>query len=140
MKPIARKPSTGMNDTERKFADHLYMLQLAGEIKAYMFEPQKFTLVRNVEGGHNAVTYTPDFMIVHDGHFEYVDVKAKGKPNPGYTETGKKKRQWTSMRDDARVKMNMAAEIFKWYEWSVYYYEQGKWTKESVSGKLEEAN
>ncbi len=127
-----------MNDTERKFADRLHMLQLAGEIKAYMFEPQKFNLTHNVEGGHNAVTYTPDFMIVHHDRFEYVDVKAKGKPDLGYTELGKKKKQWTSMRDDARVKINMAAEIFPWYEWSVYYDGQGQWIKESVSGKLGE--
>jgi hypothetical protein len=137
MKPIIRKFNSGMNDTERKFADRLFLLKCAGEIIDYRFEPVKFMLIGNIEGGHNAVTYTPDFMIVHPDHFEYVDVKARGKLKSVTTKSGKlRKKQWSSMEDDARVKINIVAGLHPWYEWSVYYFEQGQWIKESVSGEM----
>ena len=78
MKPIV--PASTMNKPEASFAWQLEILKRAGEILDYKFEPMKFILAGNIEGGHNAVTYTPDFMIVHPDHFEFVDIKAKGKP------------------------------------------------------------
>ena len=80
MKPLV--PVSTMNKPEASFAWQLEILKRAGEILDYKFEPMKFILAGNVEGGHNAVTYTPDFMIVHSDHFEFVDIKAKGKRAP----------------------------------------------------------
>jgi hypothetical protein len=115
-----------MNSAEQRYARYLDMLQAGGEIIGYKFEPMKFILAGNVEGGHNAVTYTPDFMIVHPDHFEFVDIKAKGKPKTVVVRSGKvKTKQWSSMRDDARAKINIAAAQFPWFQWSVYYLEEG---------------
>lgn len=122
MKPIS-PVSQPMNKTEKKFADYLYLLLLAREIVDYKFQPMKFSLAENIEGGHNAVTYTPDFLIVHPDRFELVDTKAKTK-------------NWSSMRDDARVKINLAAKLFPWFEWSVYYLDGKSWIKESISGPI----
>jgi len=80
MKPL--RIESPMNSAEQRYAQYLDMLQTIGEILGYKFEPMKFILAGNVEGGHNAVTYTPDFMVVYPDHFEFVDVKAKGKRAP----------------------------------------------------------
>jgi len=133
MKPIVKEKKGGMNETETAFAQQLEWLKRAGEIIGYKFEPMKFILAGNVEGGHNAVTYTPDFMIVHPDYFEFIDVKARGRAKTVVTQSGKlRKKQWSSMRDDARVKINIAAEMFPWFQWSVCYREAGRWVKEMV--------
>ena len=36
------------------------------------------------------------------------------------------------MRDDARAKINIAAAQFPWFQWAVYYLEEGRWTKEKL--------
>ncbi len=125
---------TPMNSTEQQFAWQLELCKRAGEILDYRFEPMKFILAGNVEGGRNAVTYTPDFMIVHRDHFEFVDVKARGKARRAVVAKSGKVRttQWSSMRDDARAKINIAASQFPWFQWSVYYLEGGRWAKEKV--------
>jgi len=54
-------------------------------------------------------------------------------PKAVVVKSGKvKTKQWTSMRDDARAKINIAAAQFPWFRWSVYYLEEGRWTKEKV--------
>ena len=122
-----------MNSTEQRYAQYLDVLQAAGEIIGYRFEPMKFILAGNVAGGRNAVSYTPDFMVVYPDHFEFVDVKAKGKRRVILDKSGKlKTKQWTSMRDDARAKINVAAAQFPWFQWSVCYLEEGRWIKENV--------
>jgi len=122
-----------MNKTEARYAQYLDLLKKAGEIIDYKFEPMKFILSSNIEGARNAVTYTPDFLIVYPEHFEFVDVKARGKAKTVMSKSGKlRKQQWSSMRDDARAKINIAAELFPWFRWAVYYLDGSRWIKEDI--------
>lgn len=76
-----------MNKTERAYSDRLTLLQRAGEIRGWSYEPRKFTLARRT-------TYTPDFEVVtNSGKLEYHEVK-------GF------------MREDANVKLKVAAAMF----------------------------
>jgi hypothetical protein len=124
-----------MNQTETAFAWMLQAQKAKGEIIDFRFEPIKFILAENIEGGHNAVTYTPDFIVVYPDYFEFVEIKAKGKSKIVLDKSGKAKtKQWSSMRDDARVKINIAATQFPWFKWSVWYaLENGEWVKEKVN-------
>ena len=76
-----------MNKLERAYADHLYARQLAGEIKKYWFQGMTLRL-------GNDCRYTPDFVVLlASGELEMHEVK-------GF---------W---RDDARVKIKVAAEMY----------------------------
>lgn len=132
MQPI--KVESSMNKTESAFAQYLDLLQRAGEIIEYRFESIKFTLSRNIPGGRNAVTYTPDFMIVYEDYFEFVDIKARAEVKLVVNKSGKlRKKQWSSMRDDARCKINIAAELYPRFRWAVYYFERNRWIKEAIN-------
>lgn len=77
----------GMNKTEAAYADHLLLLQRAGEIAWFAFEGVKLRLA-------DKTFYTPDFAVMlADGTMEMREVK-------GYWE------------DDARVKIKVAAAMF----------------------------
>lgn len=77
----------GMNGTERKYAQHLELLRHANAIAWWKFECLKFRLADNTY-------YTPDFAVMKtSGEMEMHEVK-------GF---------W---RDDARVKIKVAADIF----------------------------
>ena len=120
-----------MNSIEEEFSWILEQQKRAGEIVDYAFEAMTFRLA-------DRTTYTPDFVIVHHDHFELVDVKARGVAKIGISKkTGKPyKKQWTSKRDDAAVKMKVAAERFPWMQWAYYYHEaDGRWTREGVKGE-----
>jgi len=119
MKPLYWDAYSDMNKTEVAYAKQLNLLQSAGQIVSWMFEPIKFVLSHNVEGKRNATTYTIDFMVVMKDKFVFVEVKTK-------------RGKWTSMRDDARVKINMVAEMFPWFEFRVAYYEKGRFTEKGV--------
>ena len=88
--PVTLANMFQMNRTERKYADELYRLQLAGEIVAYQFEPVKLRLARRT-------FYTPDFLVVFPDHFEFHEVK-------GFA------------RDDAMVKLKVAARLYPWFK------------------------
>ena len=116
-KPIIPKPV--MNKTEVRYVNEVLTPELyAKEILAWKFEPLKFILSMNVKGKRNSVTYKPDFLVVHFDRFEFVEVKAK-------------RGDWTSMRDDARVKINVCAELFPWFEFNVVYLTKGGWVNEA---------
>ena len=76
-----------MNKTEAAYAELLQGLKLNGKIQDYKFECVKLKLADKTH-------YTPDFMVISaDGEVEFHEVK-------GF---------W---RDDARVKIKVAAEIY----------------------------
>jgi hypothetical protein len=76
-----------MNKTEQAYSEHLEALRLAGELRAWRFEPLKFRIGRGCY-------YTPDFeVITAEGYLEYHEVKG-----------------W--WRDDARVKIKAVASLF----------------------------
>ncbi len=81
-----RKPGE-MNGTERKMAEYLEVKRRAGEVLWYEFEKYTLKLATNTR-------YTPDFAVMlADYTLEFWEVK-------GF---------W---RDDARVKIKVAASLF----------------------------
>lgn len=84
---LGRMKTGQMNKTEAEYAEHLQILKNCGEIAWYRFEGMKFRLADNT-------FYTPDFAVMRsDGRLEMHEVK-------GF---------W---RDDARVKIKVAADIY----------------------------
>lgn len=93
--PMLAKASAGrprhesgvMNGLEKKYAQHLEMRKMVGEIVDYKFEPLKLKLAP-------ATFYNPDFLILMpDGRLELHETK-------GF------------MEDDAAVKIKVAREMF----------------------------
>lgn len=89
-RPVKRPIPGSMNKTEREYADHLNMLKMAGEIEDWKYEGIKFKLANNTH-------YIPDFLVVYPTHMEIHEVK-------GF---------W---RDDGRVKIKVAADLFPWFK------------------------
>ncbi len=88
-KPRARVESSDgrMNKTEAAYAGELELRRLAGEVAWFAFEAIKLRLAVKT-------FYTPDFLVVlADGEVQFHEVK-------GF---------W---REDARVKIKVAAELF----------------------------
>lgn len=84
---LGRMKAGKMNKTEAEYGALLAQLQMTGEIRWYSFEGMTFKLADNTR-------YTPDFAVMRtDGLIELHEVK-------GF---------W---RDDARVKIKVAAELF----------------------------
>lgn len=76
-----------MNKTEARYAEHLRLLQIAGDVLWYRFEGLKFRLADNT-------FYTPDFAVMlADRSLEAHEIKG----------------HW---REDARVKIKVAAEMY----------------------------
>lgn len=76
-----------MNGTEAEYAQHLKLLQMAGDVVWYKFEGMKFRLADNT-------FYTPDFTVMlKDGTLQAHEVK-------GFWE------------DDAKVKIKVAADLY----------------------------
>lgn len=98
-----------MNKTERRYADYLEMLKVAGEIIWYGYETLKIKLA-------DRTTYTPDFTVVTGrNHLEFHEVKG-----------------W--WRDDARVKIKIAAKQIPWARFiavrAIPQKDGGGWEKE----------
>lgn len=111
MKPILER--LNQNKTEAAYDELLRLRKLAGEIEDYRFEPFKLFLSHNVPGGRAATVYIPDFLVVFSDHFEVHEVK-------GF---------W---REDAKVKIKMAAELFPWFKFIAVYAERGQWRYEEL--------
>lgn len=110
--PVHRCHVAGeMNKTEAAYSRQLDTLVAAGEIVAFRFEAVRFTLAHNVSGARNAMTYTPDFMVITDDNIQFHETK-------GF------------MREDALLKVKMAAEIYPWFRWFVIRKTKTGWDKE----------
>ena len=84
---LGRLKTGEMNKTEKAYADHLALLQRAGELLWFRFEGVKLRLADNT-------FYTPDFAVLAaDGVMELHEVK-------GF---------W---QDDARAKIKIAADQY----------------------------
>jgi len=102
-----KKPIGGLNKLELRYQDHLRLLLSAGEISRYEFEPVKLRLAK-------ATYYTPDFRVLTpEGLIQYHEVK-------GF---------W---RDDARVKIKVAAEVHDCYKFCavVWRLKEKEWCYE----------
>lgn len=84
---LGRMKAGKMNKTEAEYDALLAQLQMTGEIQWYSFEGMTFKLADNTR-------YTPDFAVMRTG---------------GVIELHEVKGFW---RDDARVKIKIAAELF----------------------------
>lgn len=102
---LGRLKQGEMNKTEARYAAYLEQLKQAGEVLWYKFEGLKFRLANNT-------FYTPDFAVmIRDGQMQLHEVK-------GY---------W---RDDAKVKIKMAAELYP-FEFIAVYFQKGRWQFET---------
>jgi len=90
-----------MNKTERAYADYLYTQQLAKLIIAYHYEPIKLKLA-------DRTYYTPDFLVITPHQFEFHEVK-------GF------------MRDDANVKLKVAANKYPWFSFKLVKRQGKQW-------------
>jgi len=99
MRPLEQQQK--MNKTEARYAQQLELRKRAGEIVDYKFEPFRLILANNT-------SYCPDFLVVRKDHFEIHEVK-------GF---------W---RDDARVKIKVAARQFPWFAFIAIQYKKKEW-------------
>ena len=84
---MSRYTSKNMNKLESRYAMRLEAMRAAGELACWTFEAVKLRLA-------DKTFYTPDFIVMHlNGDIEFHETK-------GF---------W---RDDARVKIKVAAELF----------------------------
>lgn len=112
-KPAVARPAdlfAGMNDTEKEWATILEAEKRDGTIEDWRFESFTLTLAPDCR-------YTPDFWVLRgNGEMEFHETK-------GF---------W---RDDAKVKIRVAARMFPWFTFTAYRKrpkkEGGGWHKES---------
>ena len=98
-----------MNRLERRYADRLELLKVAGEIWRWDFQSIKFRLADNT-------FYTPDFVVyLPDGRIEIHETK-------GFWE------------EDARVKFKVAAESFPFPFVAVQWVKKA-WVFERIEAK-----
>ncbi len=104
-KTTVREYPTSMNQTERKYALYLTTLQRSGQILRWDFEAEKLRLAEKT-------FYSPDFrVIMPDGTIQFHEVK-------GF---------W---RDDARVKIKVAAYSHPYKFIAVSATKKGGWSYE----------
>jgi len=99
MKPIIK--DRYKNSLERRYADYLYRLQLRKEIVSYMYEPFGLRLA-------DKTFYHPDFLVIYPGHFEIHETK-------GF------------LRDDANVKIKVAAKMFSFWNFKMIFWKNKQW-------------
>ena len=93
-----------MNSLERDYAHQLEMLMLSGQILRWKFEALNFRLAHKT-------FFMPDFMVVKKELIEFHEVK-------GF---------W---REDARVKIKVAAQMYPWFKWVAVQYKKKQWIYE----------
>ena len=97
-----RDKATRMNKTEAQYAEVLEIRLRAGEIYSWRYEPITLRLADDTR-------YTPDFMVIGAlGQIAFHEVK-------GF---------W---RDDALVKIKVAAELFPEFKFFALRLEKGQW-------------
>ena len=107
MSGVSLKPTPGpMNGWEAEHARDLDLRILAGEIVAYAFETFRF----EIAAGR---VYIPDFVVLYKYGFGVHEVK-------GFK------------RDDAMVKLAVAARAYPDINFSLWTKESGPWTVEAV--------
>jgi len=102
--PRTRPVPGAMNKTEAAYADYLQKRLMGGEIIAYRFEALKLRLA-------DKTFYTPDFIVTYQHQIECHEVK-------GF---------W---RDDARVKIKVAASLYPEFAFVAVRRVKGGWEYE----------
>ncbi len=101
-----RTRTIGMNKLESAYGLELEKMKLTGEIIEYKFEAVKLRLA-------DRTYYTPDWFVIFPGHLEFRETK-------GF------------MRDDAAVKLKVAAEQFPWFRFVLVKYVKKQWITQEV--------
>jgi len=109
-----KNPAIRMNKWETAYSQYLDARKFANEIRDYRFEPFKLILTHG-RPGVAEMSYKPDFLVVNwpsmkpeDDLFEIHEVK-------GF------------MREDAQLKLKMAAELFPYFVFVLVTREKGHW-------------
>lgn len=103
-----RRTPGQMNRTEAAWRDNLELQKAGGSIVWYGYEAMTLKLAHDCR-------YTPDFIVVtNDGEVQAHEVK-------GF---------W---RDDARVKVKVAAEKFSWIKFVCVTKGKGRWGVEEIT-------
>jgi hypothetical protein len=111
-------PRGTMNALEQRYAQHLDLRALAGEVLGWRFEKVTFLLAGDVR-------YTPDFEVRKaDGTLEYHDCKGTTKR----TRKSGESVQAPWVEEDARIKIRVAAHEMPWHRFCLVF-ERG--TKQS---------
>lgn len=112
--PVAATPAGERKDTryrskaEARYADVLEAERMAGRIRSWRYEAITLKLA-------DRVRYTPDFLVV------YTDLcMALHEVKGGY------------IRDDARIKLRVAVEMYPWFAWVLAVYSRGAWEVERL--------
>jgi len=105
MKPY--RPIEKMNNTEKRYAVQLGLMKRAGQILGWSFEGLNFRLA-------DRTYFKPDFLVVFPDRFEIHEVK-------GF---------W---RDDARVKIKVAAKLYPWFKWVAVQWKKKQWVYEKIN-------
>ncbi len=105
-KSLPDVPSAAMNKWESQYARFLDADVLGGRIEWYGFERLTIRLAKRTR-------YTPDFTVIRNGRIEFHEVK-------GF---------W---RDDARVKLKVAAEMNRWATFFAVTKKHGDWEWERI--------
>lgn len=106
-KALGRMKQGAMNKTEQAYANYLETLKQIGQIREYWFEPEGLRLA-------DKTFYHPDFRVFRDdGYIEFHEVK-------GF---------W---RDDAKVKVKVAAKEHWLYKFVIVKKIKGGWSYEEV--------
>jgi len=112
MTAVAVLRDAPMNREEAARAEALGLLQAAGRIRRYDFQPEKLRLAKST-------FYTPDFrVILPDWSIEFEDVKGR-----------KGARYWCE--EDAKVKIKLAAELHPYRFAIVWRLSSGLWQREA---------
>lgn len=104
MKPLPITSS--MNKTEAAFAKHLENARITGKLIRWEFEGVKLRLAKKT-------FYTPDFLAVYPEVFTFYEVKG-----------------W--WRDDARVKIKVAAKLYPYFAFIAVQLKRGEWVYERI--------
>ena len=98
----SRRQAGRMNDTERRYADHLELLRRSGEILDYRFEAVGIRLAPRT-------FFYPDFLVVlMPGRLRFDEIKGH-------------------IRDDALDRFKIAAELYPWFDWRMLKWQSGQW-------------
>jgi hypothetical protein len=111
---IIQQPLNKMNQLESSYASVLNAQLMSGLVADYMFCPLKFRLA-------DMTTYTPDFLVIRPG----------GSDGAWILELHEVK---GFMRDDANVKLKVAAEMYPWFSWHLVTRTHGEWKIVRVGG------
>lgn len=102
-----RHPSPYRSNLEAAYAGYLHGLMLAGDIQFYKFEPLRLILA-------DACTLTPDFLVMQkDGTLEFHEVKGR-------------------KREDAMIKLRVAARTFHWWNFILVERRRGFWEQREM--------